>query len=83
MQTFLTYDVYSSYGHNVTFTPREIQPRMRLPYGFRLRRPCHSELVELLWQAAKARGERRRGISGGFAQDDSVGRREDNILPYR
>ena len=56
---------------------------MRLPCGFRLRRPCHSELVELLRQAAKARGERRRGISGGFAQDDSVGRREDNILPYK
>ena len=29
----------------------------------------------------KARGERRCGISGGFAQDDSLGRREDNILP--
>jgi hypothetical protein len=55
---------------------------MRLPYGFRLHRPCHSELVELLRQAAKARGECRRGISGGFAQDDSVGRREDIILPY-
>ena len=67
-------------GHNVTFTPHEIQGRMRLPCEDHTRRPCHSELVELFRRRSRCLASpfRVRLRAMPYAQDDTAKKREAN-----